>query len=98
MTPWKIFANDIFLGQICEKYVDFVELVAHQDVRLEWPDAEEAPHLLDSIWNLAKTCWVKDPKQRPTTSDVCDILSNYSILLPTLLHTQFCSPIPPIHW
>lgn len=76
MTTRKIFANDIPLGQIRVKYADFVELVVNRGVRPERPDAEEAPQLSDGIWNLAEKCWVKDPKQRPTANDVCDVLSH----------------------
>ena len=57
-------------------YIDFIELVAKRDIRPDRPDDEDAPQLSDAIWELAKKCWVKDPKQRPTASVVCDLLSH----------------------
>jgi WD40 repeat protein len=51
-----------------------VELVVRQDVRPERPDEEDAPQLSDVIWGLAEKCWVKEAKDRPTASAVCDIL------------------------
>jgi WD40 repeat protein len=57
-------------------FSEFVELVVRQDVRPERPDDEDAPHLSDPVWELAESCWVKDPKSRPTASALCDTLSH----------------------
>jgi len=69
----EIFANEIPLGHV--NPADFIELVTRRNVRPERPDVEDAPHLSDAIWKLAKTCWVKDPTKRPTASAVCHTLS-----------------------
>lgn len=87
-TGCKIFADDIPLGHLT--YTDFIELVVRQDVRPDRPDEEDAPQLADSIWELAETCWLKDPKCRPTASTVYDILSH----LPGAISFSRSSPRP----
>lgn len=66
--------NEIPLGHI--DYSDSIDLVVQRNVRPERPDDEDAPQLYDTIWYLAKACWVKDPKQRPTADVVCTTLSH----------------------
>jgi WD40 repeat protein len=51
-------------------------VVVRQGARPERPENEDAPQLSDAIWELAEKCWVKNPKQRPTASAVCDSLSH----------------------
>ena len=58
-----------------------------QDVRPEQPDDEDVPQLSDAIWALAEKCWVKEPKDRPTASTVCDCLSDMSDTVATLQPT-----------
>lgn len=82
-------------------FAEFVELVVRQDVRPERPDDEDAPYLSDGIWELAKRCWVKDPKRRPTASIVCDTLLHLLEIAPTLLVSTPSSasmsvPPPPL--
>ena len=55
-----------------------------RDVRPERPDDEDAPHLSDEIWELAEKCWVKEPKDRPTASAVCNTLSHLHNVTATL--------------
>ncbi|KIM87190.1 hypothetical protein PILCRDRAFT_815665 [Piloderma croceum F 1598] len=86
MTLHEIYTNEIPLSEL--SFSEFVELVVRQDVRPERPNCENSPQLSDSIWGLAVTCWAKDPKQRPTASTVCDILSH---LLDT---TSVARPVP----
>jgi WD40 repeat protein len=75
-------------------YADFIELVARCDLRPERPDSEDAPHLLDAIWDLAEKCWVKDPKCRPTASGVCNIVSH---ILDIAALSQLTSDLSPSH-
>jgi WD40 repeat protein len=75
-------------------YADFINLVAQRDLRPERPDAEDAPHLLDAIWDLAEKCWVRDPKYRPTAIGVCDIVS---CILDTAALPQPTSNLSPSH-
>jgi WD40 repeat protein len=51
-----------------------LDLIVERNVRPERPDHEDAPQLLDAIWQVVEQCWVKDPKCRPTASTVCDSL------------------------
>jgi hypothetical protein len=91
LTAFKIFTNEIPLGHVT--YTDLIELVVQHDVRPEQPDNEGAPQLSDAVWELAKNCWVKNPKHRPTTSVVCDtvlcLLGTTSVAQPVL------DPAPP---
>lgn len=74
LTVSEIFANEIPLGHI--NHADFLPLVVERNVRPERPDGDNAPQLSDTIWELAKKCWVKDPKCRPSATAVCDTLSH----------------------
>ena len=87
LTIAEIFADDIPLGHI--NPIDFIELVVRQDIRPERPDDEDAPQLSDTVWELAERCWVKDPKQRPIASAVCDTITH-------LLNTTTATPPKPI--
>lgn len=86
-------------------FSEFVELVVRQDVRPERPDEENAPYLSDAIWELAVSCWVKDPKCRPTASAICDTLSHLldtttitpSGLASNLSSTSTIVPPPTLH-
>ncbi|KIM73019.1 hypothetical protein PILCRDRAFT_81455, partial [Piloderma croceum F 1598] len=73
LTVYEIFANEIPLGHIDP--ADFLPLVVERNVRPERPVDEDAPQLSDITWELAKKCWAKDPKRRPTATAVCDTLS-----------------------
>ena len=71
-----------------------MELVVRQDIRLEWPDDDEAPQISDTIWELAENCWVKDPKHRLTVSAMCNTLLH---LLDTTTISQPIATISPLH-
>jgi hypothetical protein len=72
-TNDKIYTGDIPLGNIDPG--DFRQLVVNEGVRPEQPDEEEAPQMTDVVWELAEKCWVKDPNQRPTATEVYDMIS-----------------------
>jgi hypothetical protein len=55
--------------------MDFIELVVKQDLRPNRPEDEEAPQMTDDLWQLAETCWVKNPTARPNVNTVCDAIS-----------------------
>lgn len=80
----QVYTDSVPLGNVF--YADFIELVVRLDIRPERPDDEEAPTLSDAIWEVAEKCWVKDPKQRPTASALCDIVS--SLFVPHVLSTS----------
>jgi hypothetical protein len=65
----KIYTNEIPLGHV--NYADFIDLVVKRNVRPERPDDDDAPQLSDAIWKLAKNCWIKEPKKRPTAAVLC---------------------------
>ena len=48
------------------------DLVAHQHVRPERPEDDEAPQLNNEVWELAECCWASDPRSRPIGSAICD--------------------------
>jgi WD40 repeat protein len=89
---YQIYANGMPLSEL--SFSEFVELVVRQDVRPKRPDDEDAPQLSDSIWELAETCWVKDSKQRPTASAVCDVLSHLLDTTSVARPTVNTSPLP----
>ena len=70
----KIYTKEIPLGHIA--YGDFLELVAGQDARPDRPDEDEAPELSDDLWDLARSCWAKEPLLRPTAEGVCETISH----------------------
>ena len=89
----QIFVNETPLGEVA--FSEFIELVVRQNVRPERPDDEDAPYLSDAIWELAKRCWVKDPKERPTVNVVCGQVAD--LLVPSalgLLPNQSSTPAP----
>ena len=55
-------------------FAEFVKLVVRQDVRPEWPDKDDAPQLSDPVWELAESCGVRDPKDRPNAGALCNTL------------------------
>lgn len=71
----KIFTDEIPLGHV--NYGDFIELVTKQEVRPQRPD--QAHDLSNPIWGLAKQCWVKDPKERPTAIAVSDVIAQLQV-------------------
>ena len=81
-------------------YAKFTEQVARQDVRPTRPDDKDAPQLSDTVWELAKRCWVKEPDCRPIATVVYDALSHIlrsttaqAALIPS--HISVIVPPPP---
>ena len=60
-----------------------------QDVRPDRPDDEDAPQLSDAVWELAQSCWLKDPKRRITANTACDIIAH-------VLATATVTPPKPV--
>ena len=86
----EIYTNEIPLGHI--NYADFIELVVQRNVRPEWPDDEDAPQFSDAVWELAKSCWIKEPKERPTAAALCTTVSHLLEATPIARPTQESSP------
>ena len=86
----KIYTNEIPLGYV--NYADFIELVVQRNVRPERPDDDDAPQLSDAIWELAKSCWIKEPKERPTAVTLCTTMSHLLETTPVAQPTQYASP------
>ena len=86
----KIYTNEIPLGHI--NYADFIELVVQRNVRPERPDDEDAPQLSDVVWELAKSCWIKEPKERPTAAALCTTISHLLEVTPIARPTRDSSP------
>ena len=82
----KIYTNKIPLGHV--NYADFIELVVQQNIQPEWPDDEDAPQLSDAVWELAKSCWIKEPKERPTATALCTTISHLLEVTPIARLTQ----------
>ena len=61
LQQWKIMSN-------------FIELVVQRNVQPERLDDDDAPQLSNAIWELAKACWIKEPKERLTAVALCTIL------------------------
>lgn len=45
-------------------------------MRPERPDEDEAPTLSNEVWELAESCWAKEPSSRPTADAACETLTN----------------------
>jgi WD40 repeat protein len=88
----QIYAQETPLGGL--NLAEFVELVVREDVRPERPDDEDAPCLSDAIWKLAEMCWVKNPKDRPIASAVCDAITQ---LLDATASAQPAPNLPSQH-
>ena len=73
-------------------YADFIELVVQRNIRPERPDDEDAPQLSDAVWELAKSCWIKEPKERPTAAALCTTISHLLEATPIAQPTQDSSP------
>jgi WD40 repeat protein len=78
------------LGHV--NYADLIELVVQRNVRPERPDDDDAPQLSDAIWELAKACWIKEPKKRPTAAALCTTISHLLETTPVAWPTQGASP------
>ena len=91
---WKICANEIPLGHIND--ADFIPLILERNVRPERPDYEDAPQLSDAVWEVAEKCWMKDPKERPTASTLCDTLSHLLGTTTVIPLLPISAPSPPI--
>lgn len=74
LTHLKIFTNQIPLGHVNQ--ADLIDLVIERNIRPERPDDENSPQLSDPVWELAESCWVQDPKRRPSACALCDTLSH----------------------
>src|ERR1700733_4638626 len=86
----KIYTNEIPLGHV--NYADLIELVVQRNVRPERPDDDDAPQLSDAIWELAKACWIKEPKERPTAVALCTTISHLLETTPVARPSQDASP------
>jgi hypothetical protein len=60
----KIYTAEVPLGNISSP--DFIDLVVKHGIRPMRPRGRDAPHLSDSIWQIAEQCWINDPLQRPS--------------------------------
>ncbi|KAJ7697210.1 kinase-like domain-containing protein [Mycena rosella] len=74
MTVYELYTDEIPLSSVA--FTDFVEVVLRMDVRPERPDPEECPRLADSLWDLAESCWTKNPKERPTARQAHDMIAH----------------------
>ncbi|KAJ7495014.1 kinase-like domain-containing protein [Mycena latifolia] len=70
----QLYTDEIPLSSVA--FNDFVEVVLRMGVRPERPDVQECPRLTDALWELAQSCWTKDPKVRPTARQVHDIVAH----------------------
>ena len=86
----KIYMNEIPLGHV--NYANFIELVVQRNVRPERPDDEDAPQLSDVVWELAKSCWIKEPKERPTAAALCTTVSHLLEITPIAQPTRDSAP------
>ena len=86
----KIYTNEIPLGHV--NYADFIELVVQRNIRPERPDDEDSPQLSDAVWELAQSCWIKEPKERPTAAALCTTISHLLEATPIARPTQYSSP------
>ncbi|KAJ7206223.1 kinase-like protein [Mycena rebaudengoi] len=71
MAP-ELYTDEIPLSTI--PYSDFIEFVFKLGTRPERPEEEECPRMHDGIWNLAKRCWDRDPKARPSARQIHDTI------------------------
>ncbi|KAJ7762903.1 kinase-like domain-containing protein [Mycena metata] len=74
MTMYELFADEIPLSSV--GFNDFIEVILRMDVRPKRPDEEDAPRLTDAVWDLAQSCWVKNPKARPTARNIHDTVAH----------------------
>ncbi|KAJ7025581.1 kinase-like domain-containing protein [Mycena alexandri] len=74
MTMYELYADEIPLSSV--GFSDFIEVVLRMDVRPQRPDEEDAPRLTDAVWDLAQSCWVKNPKARPTARNIHDTVAH----------------------
>ncbi|KAF8139574.1 kinase-like domain-containing protein [Mycena galopus ATCC 62051] len=72
MTLYELYTGDNPLSGIA--HTDFIELVFRLGIRPERPDHDDVPKLSDPLWTLAEQCWLQDPKARPSTGQIHDLI------------------------
>ncbi|KAJ6559757.1 kinase-like domain-containing protein, partial [Mycena capillaripes] len=80
MTIYELYTDENPMSQVA--YWDFVEVVFRLDVRPERPELDDCSKLIDPVWALAESCWVKDPKLRPTSQHIHNIITNITSAIP----------------
>ncbi|KAF7353978.1 Kinase-like protein [Mycena venus] len=70
MVVYELYTGEIPLFSV--PYADLVDLVVHRGRRPQRPDPHEGLSLPDELWQLTEQCWVADPHQRPTATQVHD--------------------------
>ncbi|KAJ7925581.1 kinase-like domain-containing protein [Mycena leptocephala] len=73
MTLYELYTDEIPMSTV--PIGDFIELVFKLGVRPDRPDEDEGRQMSDDIWALAERCWVKDPKARPTATQIHDTIN-----------------------
>ncbi|KAJ7142918.1 kinase-like domain-containing protein [Mycena epipterygia] len=81
MTIYELYTDENPMSQVA--YWDFLEVVFRLGARPDRPEPFNFPKLTDSIWSLAETCWINDPKSRPTARHIHDMITNLISIIPT---------------
>ncbi|KAF7339029.1 Kinase-like protein [Mycena venus] len=99
MTLYELYTNEIPLFSV--PYDDLVDLVARRGGRPERPEEEDGGRFIpDEVWELAEQCWVADPHNRPTATQIHDAIKHILSHLPQeqlneLTPTLSLAPTPP---
>ncbi|KAJ7761711.1 kinase-like domain-containing protein [Mycena metata] len=80
MTLYELYTDETPLFTV--PYAELVDLVVHRGVRPERPDPGEGRAMQDELWELAEQCWVRDPLQRPTATQLHDTVTQMILPLP----------------
>jgi hypothetical protein len=73
-------------------YNDFIELILKFGARPQRPEEDEFPGLSDGIWELAERCWDKDPKARPSATQIHDAIQLLMMDLPKTIPASSLLP------
>ncbi|KAJ7456037.1 kinase-like domain-containing protein [Mycena galericulata] len=101
MTLYELYTGEIPMSTI--PYSDFIELIFKFGVRPQRPEEDEFPRLSDGIWDLAERCWDKDPKARPSATQIHDTLQLLMTDLPKTIPVNSLLPstnstLVPLPW
>ncbi|KAJ7840796.1 kinase-like domain-containing protein [Mycena olivaceomarginata] len=80
MTLYELYTDEIPLFSV--PYADLVDLVVRRGGRPERPEADEGRPIPDELWELTEQCWVADPHERPTATQIHDRIKNMLSPLP----------------
>ncbi|KAJ7256620.1 kinase-like domain-containing protein [Mycena rebaudengoi] len=94
MTLYELYTDEIPFLSV--PYADLFDHVVRRAGRPERPEAEdEGRPIPDNVWELAEQCWVADPHQRPTATQLSDTIKQILSQLPReRMNVPFLLPHP----